>query len=285
MSITHPRVPPTSHPHDVGSIIEQLNRTDLHPSTQVNALFSALVSLSTVISRTHPVLQDAAAVARLRVLCAQGETHLEEFWAREILPDPARLAAFPYLDNYQSLARAEHHALSTASSRPLRHIVFAGCGPLPLTPLELHRIAPHLRITCLDNNYAATTQARAIIRAVAGPHSPITVICTDAADYDYSDADVVLVAALVGTTTTEKLNLLRQITATCPPEATLAARSVPDDGRQLLYTRLDPKDLADIHGPPQEWLPPRGVINSLIIMGGRAEVAQNIHQISSTRIG
>jgi hypothetical protein len=44
---------------------------------------------------------------------------------------------------------------------------------------------------------------------------------------------------------------------------------VPDDGRQLLYPRLDPAD-AGWAGTavtlPTEWLPPPGVINSLLLM-------------------
>lgn len=250
----------------IAQLIDQLNRTDLRPGPEVNTLFGDLVTLAKTAGGKHPTIADPDRLAEVRRICALGEANLEDYWSSEILSRPARLDDFPYLDNYRALARAEYEALTYSVARPLRHVVFAGCGPLPLTALELCVIDPGLRITCLDVDPAAAQRARDVIEILAAPGHRIHVLCADAADHDYADADAVVIAALVGSTSAEKLQLLEQIAATLAPGILLAARSVPDDGRQLLYPRIDPAVAATAVTVLGEWVPPPGVINSLLLL-------------------
>ncbi len=253
----------------IEDVVHRLTLTDLAPSPQVDALFSSLVGAAAAAGGDHPLIHEPAGLALCRQVCAAGETKLEEFWARRILAEPAQLQHFPYLANYRHLARSEHLALSRTlaqlSGRALRHIVFAGCGPLPLTAIALGELEPSLRITCLDVDPAAAATARRI-GALLAP-GRIDVVAADARDHTYRGVDAVLVAALVGETPAEKLGLLRAVAAGLEPGVLLAARSVPADGRQLLYARLEPAGLAvselEVIG---EWLPPAGVINSLLLL-------------------
>jgi hypothetical protein len=250
----------------ITQLVEQLKDTDLWPSPGVDALFSALVATAVTAGRDHPTIRDAIALAELHQICAAGESRLEDFWSAEILTDPARLDAFPYLSNYRDLARAEHQALTAVAPGPLRHIIFAGCGPLPLTALELAVVDPELHITCLDIDDDAADRARDIVDALAPPSHRIVVRHIDAADHDYRTADAVIIAALVGATPDEKLHLIGKIASTLSPSALLAARSVPDDGRQLLYPRIDPTTTGSTVTVLGEWTPPPGVINSLLLL-------------------
>jgi hypothetical protein len=115
-----------------------------------------------------------------------------------------------------------------------------------------------------------------VIEVLAAPGRRLLVRCADAADHDYADADAVVIAALVGATSAEKLQLLGQIAGTLAPGILLAARSVPDDGRQLLYPRIDPAVAATTVTVLGEWVPPPGVINSLLLLtaGDRALARQ-----------
>jgi hypothetical protein len=256
----------------IRQLVDQLNRTDLQPGPEVDLLFNDLVAIAVTAGRDHPAIHDPVALAEIRHLCAVGETRLEAYWAAEILSHPARLADFPYLNNYRALARAEYRALSACVPGLLRHVVFAGCGPLPLTALELRAIDPALRITCLDLDPTAAQRAREVIDVLAPPDHRILVLCTDAVDHDYAGADAVVIAALVGVTPAEKLHLLERIASTLSPDVLLAARSVPDDGRQLLYPRIDPATAGATVTVLGEWSPPPGVINSLLLITTPAQV-------------
>jgi hypothetical protein len=255
----------------ITSLIDQLNRTDLCPGPEVDTLFGDLVSLATTAGKQHPTIADPDRLAEVRRICALGEANLENYWSHEILSRPARFNDFPYLDNYRALARAEHQALTSWAAGPLRHVVFAGCGPLPLTALELSAIDPGLRITCLDIDPTAVHRARDVVQMLAVPDHQVQVLCADAAGHDYTGADAVVIAALVGATSTEKVRLLERIAATLAPGVLLAARSVPDDGRQLLYPRIDPTIAATTICVLDEWSPPPGVINSLLLLASLSE--------------
>jgi nicotianamine synthase len=254
----------------ITQLVDQLNRTDLWPGPQVDTLFNDLVAFATSAGRDHPTLMDPDRLALIHRICATGEANLEDYWSGEILNRSERLTDFPYLHNYQALARAEYQALTSWVSGPLRHIVFVGCGPLPLTALELCAIDPQLRITCLDIDPTAANRAREVMNVLAAPQHRVQVACADAFDHDHTDADAVLIAALVGDTSSEKLHLLEQIASTLSPHVLLAARSVPDDGRQLLYPRIDPTIAATTVTVISEWDPPPGVINSLLLLKARS---------------
>lgn len=232
----------------------------LQPGPEVDALFERLVSLvvTTPLDRAQAVLADPTLRAvrpRLLELCAQGEQRLELAWADRIAASPTphgELARFPYLDNYRQLSRMEVDLLASAADRPVRSVAFVGCGPLPLSALLL---ADQLDVPvdCLDRDPTALAAAErvahrldgdpdvgAVAERVAGRVGCRTLRFrqVDAMDADLSAYDVVVLAALVGTTPTGKSTILRRMARGMAPGALLLARSARGL-RTLLYPAID----------------------------------------------
>jgi hypothetical protein len=260
---------------EIGAIVARLAATDLQPSPVVNTLFQALVAAAYAAPDNYPECMDPHALTPLHQLCARGEANLEAYWARLVAAAPDTVAAFPYLDNYQQLIKAEYAAIVDALGRPPRTLVFAGSGPLPLSAVLLARLAPGLRITCLDSDRRALRQGRRMARALAGTEGQgaLRFVRSDAATYDYTGYDAVVVAALVGLTPSDKTTVLTRVAGTLAPGSLLAARSVPADGRRLLYPRIEPHAVPATLTVLGESTPPPGIINSLLFMRQGGESA------------
>ncbi|WP_162453332.1 nicotianamine synthase family protein [Phytoactinopolyspora mesophila] len=241
---------------------------DLRPGPRVDELFSRLVRLviSTPDEQAADILGDPVVrglTPRLRELCARGEFELETFWADTIAAgeDPhAELARFPYLENYQLLCRMELDAVTKAVQRPIRSMAFAGSGPLPLSSLVL---AQELGITIdnLDHNPGAVDTSRRLAARLRLDN--LRVHAADVAAADLSRYDVVILAALVGSSPAEKAAVLRRISVSMSPGAVLLIRSARGL-RTLLYPEVDPQaidgfEVLDVIHPSGE------VINSAIL--------------------
>ena len=228
------------------SLYERLRvQRDLAPSPLVNRLFADLVSAC-----LHPDAEGIASVlsdpridgvrSDLIRMCARGESLLEEAWARRVLAaaDPgAQTAAFPYFGNYEELARLELHALAGAGHRPetARRLCFVGGGPLPLSAVLLcHALGVH--VTVVDRDREAVELSRRLVDRLM-PAQRISVLVADAASPDdmaraVADCDVVVVAALVGTTRAQKRAALRAIGMSVEPGTHVVIRSA--DGLRSL---------------------------------------------------
>lgn len=252
----------------IRSIAARLAATDLRPGPVVNALFQDLVAAACTVPRDYPECVPPQAMVNLQRLCSRGEANLEAHWARRIVGAPGAVEKFPYLDNYRQLIAVERDAIVDALGRAPRTLVFAGSGPLPLSAVLLARLVPGLQITCLDSDRRALRLGRRVARALAGAQdrSALRFVRANAAGYDYSGYDVVVVAALVGLTSTEKTAVLTRVAGTLSPGSLLAARSVPADGRRLLYPRIDHCAIPTALAVLGETTPPSGLINSLLLM-------------------
>lgn len=250
----------------------------LAPSPVVDALFGNLVSacvsadgvdVPAVLAdpRIHAVRPD------LVRLCAEGESLLERAWARRALAadDPhAETAAFPYLSNYEQLARLELHALAGTGHRAesTRRICFVGGGPLPLSAVLLGR---HLaaEVTVVDRDARAVDLSGRLTGRLA-PAGRIRVVLADAASAPdmartVAGSDVVVVAALVGMTAEQKRTVLRAIGAAVRPGAYVVIRSA-DGLRSLLYPVVDLRDVRHAGLTPEVLVHPLGeVINSVLV--------------------
>jgi nicotianamine synthase len=252
----------------VGRLVVALESTDLRPSARVDALFRALVAEAFRLPAAELARVPADLVERARRVSARGEGLLETHWARRVAAGRASLEAFPYHDHYVRLVAWERELVRRALGRDPRRAVVAGAGPLPLTALVLARLVPGLVVTCLDRDpEAVTAGARLAGRAGADPRR-VTFAVGDAAGHDYGAADLVLVAALVGDTDADKRAVLRRAAETAAGTAVLAVRTVPDDGRRLLYRRVEPASVPAHLPVAGEHPPPPGVVNSLLLVGG-----------------
>jgi nicotianamine synthase len=217
----------------------------LVPGPVVDELFGRLVELTVAMPAAEAtvVLADPAVEAlrpRLQRLCAAGETELERAWATRIATstDPATtLAGFPYLENYRLLVELEWSAVVGAGEgRPPTRVAFIGSGPLPLSAMLLAR-DHDVVVDSFDRDPGAVRQARAVVDALGLPRLHVrygdTARCPR-----LHDADVVVLAALVGATPGAKRAVVDQVHARMRPGALLAVRSA-HAARSLLYPVLD----------------------------------------------
>jgi nicotianamine synthase len=217
----------------------------LAPGPLVDDLFGRLVELTVALGSAEAttMLADPEVQAirpRLQRLCATGETELEREWAGRITAsaDPAaELGRFPYLENYRLLVDLEWSAVLGASGRrPPRRVAFVGAGPLPLSSLLLAR-DHHVAVDSFDRDRGAVARARGVLAALGEDGRRVragnTARCPDLRSYD-----LVVLAALVGSTPTAKRAAIAQVHARMRPGALLAARSA-HAARSLLYPDLD----------------------------------------------
>lgn len=118
------------------------------------------------------VHEPALAEARTQLprICGLAECQLEKWWCRKVLATtvPARkLSEFWYLPNYLSLRDAE---TALVSPQALRHVVFLGCGALPLTAILLAQADPNAQLRCLDADAQACTLADDLVCALGLQH-------------------------------------------------------------------------------------------------------------------
>jgi nicotianamine synthase len=249
----------------------------LRPCPEVDALFGELVGL---VASVPPGTGLAGCCGQhgpaLRRLCAEGETQLELEWAQRIATaaDPrACLAGFPYLDNYRRLARLELDTLArvapaSAVQTPER-IVFLGAGPLPLSAL-LVADALGVVVDAVDCDPVALDAGRRVAQALGG-YDGVRFIQGDALTMDVADYDLVMVAALVGTTRLAKQAVLRRLAGDMCPGSLLLARSARA-ARTLLYPPIEPDHLAGfaVHAVVH---PIDDVINSVVVATARGLAA------------
>jgi nicotianamine synthase len=251
---------------------------DLAPSPVVNALFADLVGACVYAGAGDvPATLADPRIREVRSdlirLCAAGESRLEQAWARRALAAAdarAEAAAFPYLGNYEQLARLELHALAGAGLGPetIRRVCFVGGGPLPLSAMLLCRaLARH--VTVVDRDVDAVELARRLVGRL-GMADRISVVPGDAAAASdmaraVAGCDVVVVAALVGTTWTQKRAALRAIGTSVEPGTYVVIRSA-EGLRSLLYPVVDVRDVQDAGLVPEVVVHPFGeVINSVLV--------------------
>lgn len=186
-------------------------------------------------------------------MCSESEYLLEQHWAECIIGEPntekalARLKSFPYYENYEDLTRLEIGILLAADPVMPARVAFIGSGPLPLTSLCFlsslksgifpggHAAKPpylvdhfeDLEVLNIDHNPTAIETASALIHKL-GPLGHGMSFSLDSAGSQCCDLrrfDVVYLAALVGSTQTEKETLLTNVAANMRGGALIVMRT------------------------------------------------------------
>jgi len=185
---------------------------DLRPGPHIDPLLHRLVHFVVSIPPDHaPAILADPAVRALRphlvALCARAEQELEAAWSAWVSASrvpPLTLLRFPYLDNYRQLTELEHTALARHVAHPPRRVLFVGSGPLPLSSLHLAGVlGTGTTIDNLDRGPAAIAGARRLThrldaRRLAFHHGDLADL------HDLRPYDLVVLAALVGLTATDK---------------------------------------------------------------------------------
>lgn len=235
----------------------------LHPTPLTNNAFSKLVSFCCTHDASDISLSPKD-IQTLRYVSSQAEEHMEYYWAKRILAasDPSsELTEFWYRDNYTELVDLEWSHL-TSIKHDIRHVLFVGGGPLPLSAIEL---ALHHNVTCtvLEKNKDYAELATTLITRL-GLGASITVVHEDAKDFTrYHEYDVVYIAALVGTTRTKTHHILSTYSS-LQKGALLIARHARG-ARTLIYPPLSPRLTQHIK-PIIEVHPETSILNSFSVL-------------------
>ena len=257
-------------------IYEQLAEcSDLRPSAHVDTLFGRLVRIvvdtpgpRAAAIAVHPAVR--AIEAPLRTLCGAAEYELELHWADRIANSRSphdELALFPCAANYRQLHRMEITAVAQVAndqSHPIRRVALIGSGPLPLTSVLL-ATDPGVAVVNVDRD----------ARAVAASKWMAAALGIDGVSFDHEEVhsgtdlsgyDLVVLAALAGSTPREKQSLLSHLAAAMAPGALLLARSARHL-RTLLYSPINLDALAgfDVLSVLHPVHPFHEVINSVIL--------------------
>jgi hypothetical protein len=146
-------------------------QTDLSPNNaDVNSCLSHFVATLKGWQRAGfgEALPDTARGARLAEqlppLCATAECEMEKWWCRKILasdcPGAKALAAFWYLDEYETLCRSE---LALIEGGEGERFAFLGGGALPVTALLLALRCPDASVACVDCDEEACDLANRLV--------------------------------------------------------------------------------------------------------------------------
>ncbi|EMD95516.1 hypothetical protein COCC4DRAFT_122548 [Bipolaris maydis ATCC 48331] len=271
---------------DIHSRLSELS--SLAPSYQVNTLLTRLVNLCVVpysaeftayffnISGVEQLCD------KLRPICSEAEGELEKFHTERMLKEldtiqeaasiTTILQSFPYYDNYVDLSRLEASLINAFASSPPTSIAFIGSGPLPLTSLCFLSQYPNAHIHNVDRDATALRLSAALCTKLGfsqrmsftneditqeGPETQVS----------WTESQVVFLAALVGTDTRSKLEILRDLAARLQPGCLVVARSARGM-RSVLYPILQLSEdlqaiglemLAELH-------PWTNVVNSAIVL-------------------
>jgi nicotianamine synthase len=233
---------------EVVSLVDALaSLQSLKPCPEVNQLFGRLVSLCIkpyTSSLALQVLQNKQIqllIPRLRQFCSEGEGELERYWANAILEQCHGLAEFPYYSNYEDLCCLElSNILAVLPCRsPIKAapaaIAFIGSGPLPLTSFIIADYLPGAIIHNIDIDPSAIELSSALAGLLRyDDRLTFQLECATASSSSLADFDIVYLAALVGTSMTEKMSVIKSVTLRMRKDALLCVRSAAGL-RGLLY--------------------------------------------------
>ncbi|KAF2677381.1 Nicotianamine synthase [Lentithecium fluviatile CBS 122367] len=273
-----------------------LSLSSLAPGQKTNTLLTRLVNLC-IEPHGHAFVEYFLSIdgahelcADLRRICAEAEGELERYWVERILggsekagveQTEQRLRDFPYHQNYTDLSHLETSLLraflpppstpsGSSTAQPLS-IAFIGSGPLPHSSLNLLALFPTAKVTNIDRDASALAQSQELC-ARLGCADRMGFVCEDATVskggwMQWEKLDVVFLAALVGMTSTEKIEILEGLVGSLARGCLVMCRSARGL-RGVLYPVLELSDdlarmgyeiLAEVH-------PWTSVVNSVVVL-------------------
>jgi nicotianamine synthase len=237
---------------------------DVKPSPRVDAVFSRLVFTILHAPLFHKRLSMRLMAAKLRTARANSVFALEVAWAERILyADDAygELSQFPSYKNYERLVAREWRMMTRQHPRA-RNIVFLGSGPLPLTSILLAK-EHGCKVTLVDIDERAVSLSDRLIQKL-GLSSMMRAVQADATTYqEVSEADVVYVAALVGTDPEVEIDVYKNMAKHLRRPSLLVVRSSYGN-RTLLYRPVN-KTIDRFFTRIAEVHPHDAVVNSSIL--------------------
>lgn len=255
------------------TIYNELNSLQsLEPKPHVDLLFTQLVNLVQQKGDIDVLIPDlktsGISLAEINNLCSRGEIELEYFWADKIANKLASLTDFFYFNNYDELTTFELEKINKHKKLDNSSILYIGSGSLPLTPLMYKEKEQSLTIDCIDGDEKAVNYGKQIfnIHGISSRifHEQISGQ-REITSVDVKNYDIAFICALVGNSSEGKNEYLQMIDNSFPKNYLVVLRSVPNDFRRLLYPRFELS--ASNYRVIAEYSPPKGIINSIVLLG------------------
>jgi nicotianamine synthase len=238
---------------NLSGIAEQLRQLDdFSPRPQVNNLLSQLVHIvdqtnTEVAARVMADPLVSGHVPFFQEISARSESALEKYWSSYIasaVEPSVVLREFTYFSNYELMTKDEVALLKKYGLDINKRALFIGGGALPLTAI-LMAIEHGYQVDCLDNDEETCLLAEKLIQSL-GLSNSVRIINVDSNDFaNYSDYQIVIVAALVGISDKEKMQVIRQIKREIKSDSYVLLRSVEALGN-LLYRQVSEEHLAEM---------------------------------------
>jgi len=232
------------------------------PSPEVNKLFSSLVT-GIIEDRFEESLSEDE-MKELRSLCGQSEFQLEKYWNDRIVnsENPVKeMKCFPYYSNYEKLVAFEYATLVGCCNNLEKTAVFVGGGPLPFSAFILAE-KYGFDVTIIDRDAEAVEKAKTLSRILG---ISVKAIQAKAEEFkDYNNYSVVHVAAMVGETKKEELDVFNSINKQIDSHSHVVARTVHGK-RKLLYRPIS-DEVKNMFNVEAEKRPSNDIINSTVVM-------------------
>lgn len=246
--------------------IADLERTQ--DRLQQDYIYSRLLHWSTGVAANNGTNFDQKCLDKIRCLRSEYVFSMENEWARKIssgAAKPSDLANFQYFRSYEEMVRSEYEYLSSICKKPLSKIIFVGSGPFPFSSFCLAKNFG-VRVVNVDIDQEAIHTSQVLTRKYE-LEDKFDFICCDAKKLKIpKDADVVLIAALVGHHADEKHQIINSLGNSIEHKQFLAARTALGL-KQLFYVGVDKSKVCHEYVGTSNV--PKEVINSLMVFKRR----------------
>lgn len=264
---------------EIHQVHHQLLQADnLAPTKHINALFTKLVEICTMERDENTVKYILSCPSiksitpSLQLMASQGEYELELAWARFFASqNEPKFDQFVYFKNYKDLVNLELSCLMGVGAS-LKHVVFIGSGPLPLSSILMYQnitrsdsFQGDFYMHNIDRDSASITLSNKLLWKL-NISKGFYQHKTEAADYkSFNEADTVILGALVGQDAGDKMELLTTIGTKMRTGAFIMIRSA-HSLRKLLYPSIEPHQVNQCGFETMVVVHPHNdIVNSILI--------------------
>lgn len=188
------------------------------------------------------------ALCSVRSYLSRAEFFLEYEHARKICSssNPQKtMKDFPFYNDYVNLARSEYHFCRSVSPKAIQKALFIGSGPLSMTSVCLCSQDNIIQIDNMDIDLRAAVMCQKVINELNLTHR-IKQVPGDVRKLEDTDGyDVIILAALVGSTTQEKIRIIQHLASIMTKGQLLLIRTT-SKSRTFLYPSIEAKDIVDL---------------------------------------
>jgi precorrin-6B methylase 2 len=238
------------------------------PGDEVNRVMGALVhEVIESTGREDEHIASPQETLKLQHISAATESELEKFWSRLVIESTNSLDtlnSFPYLANYQELTKREVKLIEQSGLQLNAHhkALIIGSGPLPLSAYELY-LQTGVSVDHVDSSREAILLCEQFMQQLDVSSKYFEAVGETVMLED--TYDVILVAALAGSTVSDKQKIIDRVLPHLAADGRIIIRSARGS-RTLLYPGIASGDIRGVR-LLEEYHPTDYIINSVFVYG------------------